>query len=197
MLFTDVDVRKRGDHERDHGQRSPGVTDVERLRELLHGVSSDDRDERRPWAGTPGDWWREGSLDRQVASTVGTVLTWCAMVDDDAGGVRAALLGSLAALAEDGQVPEGALDRLVTGLDAQWIPDSERPHSETLRSALGRQAGRRDRKGYLWMLVDHVHALTSPDGAQREAATSAAGSESGIAADDAHALAVVIDWATR
>ena len=174
-----------------------GTSDPEQLRRLLHALSSDDRDERRPWAGTPAAWWREGSLGPDVASTVGTVLSWCAMVDDDAGGVRADLLGSLAALAEGGQVPEADLDRLVTGMDAQWIPENERPQSEALRAALGRSAsGGRARKGYYWTLVDHVHALTSPDEAQRREAVAAAAAEPGIAPADAQALAVVSGWAT-
>jgi hypothetical protein len=174
-----------------------GAIELQRLRELLHALSSDDRDDRRPWAGTPAVWWREGALRPELASTLGTVLSWCAMVDDDAGGVRAELLAALAALAADGQMAEADLDRLVTGLDAQWIPENERPHAEVLRSSLGRSArGRRDRKGYLWTLVDHVHALTSPDGPQREAAVSAAAAVPGLTPTDAQALAVVCEWAT-
>ena len=174
-----------------------GAIGPERLRQLFHALSSDDRQQRRPWARTPGMWWREGALDPDTARTVGTVLSWCAMVDDDAGGVRADLLGSLAVLTVDGQLPEADLDRLVTGIDAQSIPENERAPSETLRAALSRSAnGRRDRKGYLWTLVDHVHALTSPEGTQREGAVSAAAAEPGITPADAQALAVVSDWAT-
>lgn len=176
---------------------SEGEVGPDRLRQLFHALSDDDRDVRRPWAGTPASWWREGALPRDTAPTVGTVLGWCTMIDDDAGGVRALLLGSVAALAEDGQVAEADLDRLVTGFDAQWIPDNERPHSETLRNALGRSAnGRRDGKGYLRTLVDHVHALTAPDGAEREAAVSAAAAEPGLTPADKEALAVVSRWAT-
>lgn len=172
-------------------------TDHERLRRLLHALSSDDRDERRPWAGTLGEWWREGSLDPDTASTLGTVVTWCAMVDDDGGGSRARVLASLAALAADGRLAEADLDRLLRGADAQWVPDSERDSVATLRAALGRSAGgRRDPKGYLWALVDHVHALTSPDPAQREAAKGPAAAEPGVNPADAQALAAVSDWAT-
>lgn len=171
--------------------------DLDQLRPLLHALSSDDRDDRRPWAGTLGDWWREGSLDPDTATTVGTVVTWCAMVDDDAGGTRARVLASLAALAADGRLAEPDLDRLGRGIEAQWIPDTERDSAETLRAALGRAAGgRRDPKGYLWTLVDHVHALTSPDPAQRRAAVGPAAAEPGIGPADAQALAVVADWAT-
>lgn len=173
------------------------MSDPEQLRPLLHALSSDDREERRPWAGTPAAWWRDGTLGPDVATTVGTALSWCAMVDDDAGGVRAELLGSLAVLAEDGQVPEADLDRLVTGMDAQWNPENERPHAETLRAALGRKAsGQRPRKGYYWTLVDHVHALTSPDEAERRAAVDPAANELGVAPADAQALAVLSGWAT-
>ena len=174
-----------------------GAVGPEQLRQLFHALSSDNRDDRRPWARTPAAWWREGALDADTAPTVCTVLSWCAMVDDDAGGVRAELLDSLAALAEDGQLPETDIDRLVTGLDAQWIPENEVSASQTLRGALGRAVNvRRDRKGYLWTLVDHVHALTATDGTQREAAVSAAAAEPGIAPTDAQALAVLSDWAT-
>ncbi|MDD7937966.1 hypothetical protein PHK61_05990 [Actinomycetospora lutea] len=170
--------------------------DLERLRPLLHALSSDDRDDRRPSAGTLGDWWREGTLDPETASTLGTVVTWCAMVDDDAGGVRAQVLDSLAALAADGRLPEPDLDRLGRGVDAQWIPDNEKGPVKTLRAALGRPAGgKRDPKGYLWTLVDHVHALTSPDPAERRAAVDPAAAEPGIGAPDRKALAVVSEWA--
>lgn len=175
----------------------PGTPEIERLRQLLHALSSDDRDDRRPWAGTLGDRWREGDLDPETATTVGTVVTWCAMVDDDAGGVRARVLDSLAALAADGRLSEADLDRLLRGIDAQWIPDSEQDATTVLRAALGRSArGRRDPKGYLWTLVDHVHALTSPDAAQREAAVGPAAAERGVGPADAQALAVVSEWAT-
>lgn len=168
----------------------------EQLRELLHALSSDDRDVRRPWASTPGDWWREGVLDADTADTLGMALSWSAMVEDDAGGIRAELLGSLAVLAEAGHVPAAGLDRLVTGLDAQWIPANERAHSDTLRHALGRStSGRRDPKGYLWKLFDHLHALTSPGGAEREAAVSAAAAERSLTDADAQALAAVSEWA--
>lgn len=171
--------------------------DLERVRQLLHALSSDDRDVRRPWAGTLGDWWREGTLDPETATVVGTVVTWCVMVDDDAGGVRARSLASLAALAEDGRLPEADLDRLMRGVDAQWVPSTERDSTTTLRAALGRVPdGRHDPKGYLWTLVDHVHALTSPDPAQRRAAVSPAAAEPGVGARDAEALAVVSGWAT-
>lgn len=174
-----------------------GTVGPDRLREALHALTSDDRDERRPWAGTPGAWWREGALPPDTARTVGTVLSWCAMTDDDAGGVRAELLGSLAVLAEAGQVAEADIDRLLTGFDAQWIPENERPAAETLRTALGRPgSGHRDRKGYVWTLVDHVHALTSPDEAERRAAVDPAANELGVAPADAQALAVLSGWAT-
>lgn len=174
-----------------------GTIGTDRLREALHALSSDDRDVRRPWAGTPAVWWREGALSEDTARTVGTVLGWCTMVDDDAGGVRAELLGSVAVLAEAGQVGEPDLDRLITGFDAQWIPDNERAHADTLRSALGRSGnGHRDRKGYLWTLVDHVHALTAPDPSEREAAVGAAAAEPGLTPSDKDALAVVSRWAT-
>ena len=174
-----------------------GAVGPEQFRELFHALSSDDREERRPWARTPAVWWREGALDPDTARTVGTVLSWCTMVDDDAGGVRAELLGSLAALAGDGQLPEADIDRLVTGLDAQEIPENERQAAELLRGALGRAVNvRRDRKGYLWTLVDNVHALTAPDRTHREAAVGAAAAELGIAPADAQALAVVSGWAT-
>jgi hypothetical protein len=172
------------------------ATDLERLRQLLHALSSDDRDERRPWAGTLGDWWREGDLDPETAPTVGTAVTWCAMVDDDGGGSRARVLASLAALAADGRLREPDLDRLLRGVDAQWVPDSERDATDTLRTALGRKpGGRRDPKGYLWSLVDHLHALTAPDAAQREAAVGPAAAEPGVNPPDAEALAVVSEWA--
>ncbi|MHC1561793.1 hypothetical protein ACR9E3_22755 [Actinomycetospora sp. C-140] len=174
----------------------PATPDPDQLRQLLHALSSDDRDDRRPWADALGDWWRGGQLDPQTASTLGTVVTWCAMVDDDAGGIRARVLDSLAALAEDGRLPEADLDRLTRGVDAQWVPDNEQAAVKTLRGALGRSpGGRRDPKGYLWTLVDHVHALTSPDQAQREAAVGPAAAEPGIGAADAQALAVVSGWA--
>jgi hypothetical protein len=169
----------------------------DQLRQLLHALSSDDRDDRRPWAGTLGEWWRDGVLDPDTATTVGTVVTWCAMVDDDGGGSRSRVLASLAALAADGRLTDADLDRLLRGVDAQWVPDSERDSVATLRAALGRSAGgRRDPKGYLWSLVDHVHALTSPDAAQREAAVGPAAAEPGVNPADATALAVVSEWAT-
>lgn len=174
-----------------------GTPDPERIRPLLHALSSDDRDDRRPWAGTLGDWWREGDLDADTATTLGTVVTWCAMVDDDAGGVRADVLASLAALAADGRLAEADLDRLMRGIDAQWFPDNERASADTLRDALGRSpGGRKDPKGYLWTLVDHVHALTSPDETPRRAAVDPAAAELGVGAADARALAVVSEWAT-
>lgn len=167
------------------------------LREMFHALSSDEQDDRRPWAATPGTWWREGALDPDTASTVSTVLAWCTMIDDDAGGVRADLLGSLATLADGGRLPDTDIDRLVTGLDAQWIPENERPHSEAIRAALSRDARkRRDGKGYLRSLVDHVHALTAPQAAEREAAVSAAAAEPGIAESDRQALTAVSGWAT-
>jgi hypothetical protein len=167
------------------------------LREAFHALSSEVREDRRPWAATPGTWWREGALDPGTARVVGTVLTWCTMVDDDPGGVRADLLGSLAALAADGQLAEGDIDRVIAGADAQYTPEPERPHSETLRAALGRTARRRrDRKGYLWELVDHVHALTAPDAATREAAVEPARAAPGVGEDDRRALDAVIGWAT-
>jgi hypothetical protein len=167
------------------------------LREVFHALSSDDRDERRDRAATPGAWWRDGALDPDTAAVVGTALIWCTMVDDDAGGVRADMLGSLATLARDGRVPEEDLDRLVTGLDAQSIPETEHAHSEALRAALGRDVHkRRDPKGYLHTLVDHVHALTAPDAAARASAVSPAEAELGIAATDRRALAEVSRWAT-
>lgn len=170
--------------------------DPERLRQLLHALSSDDRDDRRPWAGTLGDWWREGTLDPETATTVGTAVTWCAMVDDDAGGVRAQTLASLASLAEDGRLAEPDLDRLLRGVDAQWVPTNERDAITTLRVALGRApGGDRDPKGYLWRLVDHVHALTSPDPDQRRAAVDPAAAEPGVRAPDRAALAAVSDRA--
>ena len=170
---------------------------LDRLRQLLHALSSDNRDDRRPWAGSLGEWWREGSLDPETATTLGTVVTWCAMVDDDAGGVRAQVQASLAALAADGRLAEADLDRLLRGIDAQWIPENERASADTLRAALGRSpGGRTDPKGYLWKLVDHVHALTSPDEAQRRAGVDPAAAELGVGAADARALAVVSDWAT-
>ncbi|MEJ2888621.1 hypothetical protein [Actinomycetospora aeridis] len=173
------------------------TTDFERLRPLLHAMSSDDRDERRPWADTLGEWWREGALDAESATTLGTVVTWCAMVDDDAGGIRARVLDSLASLAEDGRLPEASLDRLLRGIDAQWVPDSEKTAVKTLRAALDRApGGRRDPKGYLWTLVDHVHALTSPDPAERRAAAEAAAAEPGVGATDREALDTVSGWAT-
>jgi hypothetical protein len=203
IRLTDGDVRDGDHHDRDHAPGSRGVTDGDRtvgpdeVRQLLHALSSDDRDVRRPWAGTPAVWWREGALPPETARTVGTVLSWCAMTDDDAGGVRAELLGSLAVLAEAGQVPEADLDRLMTGFDAQWMPENERPAAETLRTVLGRSgSGHRDRKGYVWTLVDHVHALTSPDASQREAAVGAAAAEPGLMPADKDALAVVSRWAT-
>jgi hypothetical protein len=200
--LTDGEVK--GDHhDGDHGHGGPGVTGgddaiaPDRLREALHALSSDDRDVRRPWAGTPAAWWREGVLPPETARTVGTVLSWCTMTDDDAGGVRAQLLGSLAVLAEAGQVAEADLDRLMTGFDAQWLPENERAAAETLRTTLGRAgSGHRDRKGYVWTLVDHVHALTSPDASRREAAVSAAAAEPGLTPADKDALAVVSRWAT-
>lgn len=170
--------------------------DAEQLRPLLHALSSDDRDDRRPWADTVGAWWREGTLDPETASTVGTVVTWCAMVDDDGGGSRAGVLASLAALAESGRLREDDLDRLLRGIDAQWVPDSERDATKTLRAALGRApGGRKDGKGYLWTLVDHVHALTSPDAGRRRAAVDPAAAEPGIRPADRAALTVVAEWA--
>jgi hypothetical protein len=201
--LIDADAQGRDHHDGNHGHGSHGVTDgdgtisPDRLREALHALSSDDRDERRPWAGAPAVWWREGALPPETARTVGTVLSWCAMTDDDAGGVRAELLASLAVLAEAGQVAEADLDRLMTGFDAQWIPENERASAETLRTALGRAgSGHRDRKGYVWTLVDHVHALTSPDASRREAAVGAAAAEPGLLPADKDALAVVSGWAT-
>jgi len=171
--------------------------DLERLRPLLHALSSDDRDDRRPWADTLGDWWREGILDPETATTVGTVVTWCAMVDDDAGGIRAQVLASLAALAEDGRLSEASLDRLLRGVDAQWVPDKEQAPVKALRAALDRPpGGRKDPKGYLWSLVDHVHALTAPDPDRRRAAVDPAAAEPGVGPADRQALAAVSDWAT-
>lgn len=171
--------------------------DPEQLRPLLHALSSEDRDVRRPWADTLGQRWREGALDPETASTLGTVVTWCAMVDDDAGGVRAGVLSSLAALAADRCLAEADLDRLGRGVDAQSVPDGEKDAVRDLRAALGRQAGgRRDPKGYLWTLVDHVHALTSPDEAQRRVAVEPAAAEPGIGAADRRALEAVAEWAT-
>ncbi len=168
-----------------------------RLRELFHALSSDDRDERRPWAATPGAWWDEGALDPETAGVVATVVSWCTMIDDDAGGARVDLLASLAALARDGRLPEADLDRLLTGVEAQWTPERERPHTEALRAALGRSVHpRRDRKGYFRALVDHVHALTSPDATERAAAVPAAAAELGVADADRRALEVVSGWAT-
>jgi hypothetical protein len=167
-----------------------------RLREAFHALSSDDRDDRRPWAATPGTWWREGALDADTAGVVATVLTWCTMVDDDGGRSRVDLLGSLAALARDGRVAEVDLDRLLTGVEAQWTPEPERPHIETLRAALGRSVRpQRSRKGYLWTLVDHVHALTSPDATMREAAVEPAQAELGVGEADRRALDAVVSWA--
>ncbi|MDD7965750.1 hypothetical protein [Actinomycetospora lemnae] len=176
----------------------PATPDPERLRQLLHALSSDDRHDRRPWAGTLGEWWREGTLDAETASTVGTAVTWCAMVDDDAaGGSRARVLASLAALAQDGLLAESDLDRLLRGVDAQYLPDAEKPSVRTLRAALGRKpGGRRDPKGYLWTLVDHVHALTSPDPEERRAAVDKAAAEPGIGPADRQALTTVSEWAT-
>ncbi|NMO94053.1 hypothetical protein [Actinomycetospora sp. TBRC 11914] len=167
------------------------------LREAFHALSSDDRADRRPWAATPGTWWREGRLAPEVAGVVGTVLTWCTMVDDDAGVSRVDLLSSLAALAHDGRLAESDLDRLLTGVEAQWTPEPERPYTDALRAALGRAVKpQRSRKGYLWSLVDHVHALTSPDAATREAAVAPAKAELGVAEADRHALDAVIGWST-
>lgn len=175
----------------------PSTPDLERLRPLLHALSSDDRDDRRPWADTLGDWWREGTLDPESATTLGTVVTWCAMVDDDAGGIRAQVLASLAALAEDGRLPEASLDRLLRGVDAQWVPDNEQAPVKTLRAALDRKpGGKRDAKGYLWTLVDHVHALTAPDPDRRAAAVGPAAAEPGVGATDRRALDDVSEWAT-
>ena len=124
-------MQGRDHHDSHHGRGSHGVSEGEvgpdRLRQLFHALSDDDRDVRRPWSGTPATWWREGALPRDTAPTVGTVLGWCTMIDDDAGGVRALLLGSVAALAEDGQVAEADLDRLVTGFDAQRHPGQRAP----------------------------------------------------------------------
>lgn len=175
----------------------PPTPDPERLRAVLHALSSDDRDDRRPWAETVGDWWRAGDLDPDTATPLGTVVTWCAMVDDDAGGARAGVVASLAALAEGGRLEETDLDRLLRGVDAQSLPDSEKDAIKVLRGALGRKpGGRRDPKGYLWTLVDHVHALTSPDEATRRAAVGPAAAEPGVGAADARALAVVSEWAS-
>ncbi|MEJ2863211.1 hypothetical protein [Actinomycetospora flava] len=175
----------------------PSTPDLERLRPLLHALSSDDRDERRPWGDTLGDWWRDGTLDPETATTLATVVTWCAMVDDDAGGIRAQVLGSLAALAEDGHVPGPSLDRLLRGVDAQWVPDNEQAAVKTLRASLDRApGGRKDPKGYLWSLVDHVHALTTPDPAQRRAAVEPAAAEPGVNPADREALTAVAGWAT-
>ncbi|HEY2195552.1 MAG TPA: hypothetical protein VGH76_25070 [Actinomycetospora sp.] len=174
-----------------------GEVDPPRLREAFHALSSDDRDDRRPWAATPGTWWREGALDPDTAGVVATVLTWCTMVDDDGGGSRVDLLASLAALAQDDRVPEVDLDRLLTGVEAQWTPEPERPHTDALRAALGRSVRpQRSRKGYLWSLVDHVHALTAPDATTREAAVAPAKAELGVAEADRRALDAVIGWAT-